>query len=207
MADMSKFVEQMKDFDINDVDWDRVGVWPLPVRCIIFILVLIVVLTAAYFLSVKEQNATLVSEKSKEVTLSKSFEEKAHEAANLSAYRAQMREMETSFDALKAQLPSDIEVPDLLEDIDSKVVSSRLGINGIDPQDPVSKEFYIELPIQIDVVGGYHEFGAFVSGIAGMSRIVTLHDFEITRSSTDGNNSDRLGMTITAKTYKYKAQE
>ena len=112
--------------------------------------------------------------------------------------------MEESFDALKKQLPDDTEVPDLVDDIDEKGVQSRLVINSIKLQAEKPAEFYIELPIDIKVSGGYHEFGAFVSGIAGMPRIVTLHDFSIKREGATGAT---LNMDIQAKTYRYKDQE
>jgi len=206
MADFNKILEDIREFNFNELDWDRVGVWPLFGRGILFTLAFIVVIVGAYFLLIKDKQLVLQQKITQESSLRQSFETKAHEAANLDALRQQMREMEKSFDAIVAQLPEKIEVPGLLEDIDSRVVDSKLEINSIDPQDLISKEFYIELPIQIEVVGGYHEFGSFVSGIAGMSRIVTLHDFTINTAS-NGGNVDRLTMSITAKTYKYKAQE
>jgi type IV pilus assembly protein PilO len=138
-----------------------------------------------------------------EADLKVKFEAKAFEAANLEKYRKQMVEMEESFEALKKQLPKDTEVPGLLEDIDEKGIDSRLAIESITLQPEIATEFYVELPIEIKVVGGYHEFGAFVSGVAGMPRIVTLHDYAIL---TDGKSSN-LHMTIQAKTYRYKEQE
>jgi type IV pilus assembly protein PilO len=111
--------------------------------------------------------------------------------------------MEVSFNALKQQLPKDTEVPGLLEDIDEKGVDSRLEIQSITLLPEVASEFYIELPIEIKVSGGFHEFGAFVSGVAGMPRIVTLHDFSIGKKDKGSN----LSMTINAKTYRYKEQE
>ncbi len=206
MADFNKILEEVREFNFNELDWDRVGVWPLYGRGILFALAFIAVLVGSYFLLIKDKQLVLEQKITQESSLRQSFESKAHEAANLDALRQQMREMKKSFDAVLAQLPEEIEVPGLLEDIDSRVVDSKLDITGIDPQDLVSKEFYVELPIQIEVVGGYHEFGSFVSGIAGMSRIVTLHDFTISTAS-NGGNVDRLRMSIRAKTYKYKTQE
>lgn len=206
MADFNKILEDVREFNFNELDWDRVGVWPLYGRCILFLLAFVAVIVGAYFFLVKDKQLTLDQKKNQEASLRQSFEAKAFEAANLDALRQQMREMRQSFNVTVGQLPEDIEVPDLLEDIDSRVVESKLDINSIDPQEFVSKEFYIELPIQIELVGGYHEFGSFVSGIAGMSRIVTLHDFTINTAANSGN-ADRLTMSITAKTYKYKTQE
>lgn len=204
MADFSKMMEQLQDFDINDIDWDRMGVWPAPGRIFLALLASIIIIAGAYYFIVKDKNTELERKKAEEKTLRESFEKKAFEAANLDRYRAQMVEMEESFGALVKQLPSSTEVPGLLDDIDEKGVQSRLTINSITPQSERATEFYVELPIKIVVTGGYHEFGTFVSGVAGMPRIVTLHDFSI-KAAGGGNNL--LVMDVLAKTYRYKAQE
>jgi type IV pilus assembly protein PilO len=117
---------------------------------------------------------------------------------------SQMVEMEESFGALISQLPSDTEVPGLLEDITNKGLLNGLSISSIDLQPEISREFYVELPIAIVATGSYHDLGAFVSGMAGLPRIVTLHDFTI---RANGDNSAALSMNITAKTYRYKDGE
>ena len=203
MANTSDFMEQLKNFNLSDVDWERVGVWPLPGRILLFVIAITVILVGAYFAFVKDKNAQLTGEQRKELDLKTKFEKKAYEASNLEKYRAQMVEMQESFGALVKQLPSDTEVPGLLEDIDEKGIDSRLNIESITLQPEKISEFYVELPIEIKVSGGYHEFGAFVSGVAGMPRIVTLHDFSINKEKSAGN----LKMTIQAKTYRYKDQE
>ena len=204
MADINEYVEKLREFDFNDIDWDRVGVWPLPGRILLFVLAIIAIFTACHFLIVSEKNTQLKTAKAKETTLRKSFETKAYDAANLERYRIQMQEMEASFSALVDRLPSDTEVPGLIEDIDDKGVESRLTIKSIDLQGEQATEFHIELPINISVEGGYHEFGAFVSGVAGMPRIVTLHDFSISENSRE---SGLLTMNVVAKTYRYKSAE
>ena len=204
MADLNKYMEQLQSFDVNDIDWDRIGVWPLPARIFLFLVASAVLVFACHYFVVKEKNEQLSSVKRQEVTLYKSFENKAFEAANLERYRLQMVEMEQTFGTLVSRLPSDTEVPGLLEDIDDKGVESRLDIEKIELQAEKSTEFHIELPIKIIVKGGYHEFGTFVSGIAGMPRIVTLHDFKI---SPAGKDSGQLTMEIIAKTYRYKGRE
>lgn len=204
MADLSKFMEQLQDFDINDIDWDRIGVWPVVARVFLAALAAIVIIAGAYYLVVKDKNADLARKKAEEMSLRESFEKKAFEAANLDRYRAQMIEMEESFGALVKQLPSSTEVPGLIDDLDEKGVQSRLTIKGITPQPEKTTEYYVELPLRIVVTGGYHEFGTFVSGVAGMPRIVTLHDFNI---KAVGAANNLLVMDILAKTYRYKAQE
>jgi type IV pilus assembly protein PilO len=203
MADMSKFVEQLKNFDLAEVDVQRVGVWPLPARIAVCIAAAMIIIVGGYFALIKDKNLELETAEGQEQSLRRSFETKAEEAANLNEYREQMVEMEKSFEAILRQLPSDTEVPGLLEDIDEKGVNSRLSIERIALQAERRSDFYIELPIQIEVTGGYHEFGSFISGIAGMPRIVTLHDFTIRRLDRGGGG---LRMEILAKTYRYKGQ-
>lgn len=153
---------------------------------------------------VKDLQVTLDSVVREEATLKESFQARAFQAANLEAYREQMAEMEKSFGALVAQLPSDTEVPGLLEDIDEKGSDSGLIIKSIELRPEVVAEFYVELPISINVTGTYHDMGSFVSGVAGMPRIVTLHDYVIKKAAKDNG---LLDMTILAKTYRYKNQD
>ncbi len=204
MANMNELVEQLQGFDISSLDWERVGVWPLAGRIFMWAAALCAIILGTYFLVVKDKNIQLATAERQEIVIKKDFEAKAFEAANLDKYRKQIAEMEDSFEALKKQLPDDTEVPDLVDDIDEKGTQSRLVINSVKLQAEKPAEFYIELPIEIKVSGGYHEFGAFVSGIAGMPRIVTLHDFSIKR---DGDSGATLNMDILAKTYRYKDQE
>ncbi len=195
-------VEQLKDIDLSDIDWSRAGIWPLPVKVIICIFLMILILVAVNVLVIDDLRKEKERVVAKEQELRSAFEIRAHQAANLDAYRAQMKDMQVSFGALISQLPSDTEVPDLLEDIDEKGADSGLKINSIGLQKERAAEFYVELPISINVTGTYHDLGSFVSGIAGMPRIVTLHDYVLKRSKQSG----LLDMQILAKTYRYKDQ-
>jgi len=159
------------------------------------------VTVGGYYYHIEELQLQLAKVEAQEVELKKDFEKKAFQAANLEAYRQQMVEMEESFGALVSQLPSDTEVPGLLEDITNKGLLNGLEIGSIKLNKEQAKEFYVELPISIQAVGSYHDLGAFVSGMAGLPRIVTLHDFGI---SVKGGNTNNLSMSITAKTYRYK---
>ncbi|NIB39345.1 type 4a pilus biogenesis protein PilO [Pseudomaricurvus alkylphenolicus] len=197
-------IDQLNDFDINDIDWTRMGVWPVAAKVVTCALVVIALAAGTYFMFIKELNMQLKREQAQEEQLRTSFKAKAFQAANLEAYREQMKEMEKSFGVLVAQLPSDTEVPGLLEDIDEKGADSGLTINSIDLRAEQTAEFYIELPISVRVTGPYHDFGTFVSGVAGMPRIVTLHDYKITKST---QRSGMLDMTILAKTYRYKSKD
>lgn len=198
-------MEQLNNFDINDIDWSRMGVWPLAGKIVLCVLLISAIVAGGYFGFVKDLNMKLEKVTAEEKSLRKTFEKKAHEAGNLESYRAQMAEIEGSFGALLAQLPSDTEVPGLLEDIDERGAEAGLQINSIELRSEVAREFYVELPITIRVTGPYHDFGTFVSGVAGMPRIVTLHDYDM--SSAPGQSGGILDMTILAKTYRYKSKE
>jgi type IV pilus assembly protein PilO len=194
-------LRSLREFNLSDLDFDNVGSWPVIVKVIIWAVLLIAVLTGGYYYHIKNLQEQLATAETKEVTLKKDFEKKAFQAANLEAYRQQLAEMEESFGALVSQLPSDTEVPGLLEDITNKGLLNGLEIKAIDLQKEQAKEFYVELPIAISASGSYHDLGAFISGMAGLPRIVTLHDFQITAKDKNPNSLD---LKITAKTYRYK---
>lgn len=194
-------MRSLREFELGDLDLDNVGSWPVPVKVLIWLVLLIAVLVGGYYYHIEDLQLQLAQTEEKEVTLKKDFEKKAFEAANLEAYRQQMVEMEESFGALVSQLPSDTEVPGLLEDITNKGLLNGLAISSIVLQKEQAKEFYVELPIAIVASGSYHDLGAFISGMAGLPRIVTLHDFQLASNKTNPNNLD---MKILAKTYRYK---
>ena len=197
-------LDKINNFDINEVDWNTVGVWPLPAKISLWVVLIIAIVIGGFFFQVQELNNSLETAQRKEIKLKDEFETKALEARNIEQYRAQKAELEIQFDALKRQLPKDTEVPGLLEDVDEQGDKSGLDISKVDLQDEIIKPYYIELPIDIQVTGTYHDFGTFVSGVAGMPRIVTLHDYRITK---DQDTQGLLSMTIQARTYRYKDQE
>ena len=195
----------LREFDINDLDFENIGAWPTPVKVIACIILLGAILAGGYYYHIKDLQAELQKVTSQEQKLKKDFEKKAFQASNLDAYKRQMAEMEESFGALVSQLPSDTEVPGLLEDITNKGLLNGLDIASIDLQKERAREFYVELPISIVASGSYHDLGAFISGMASLPRIVTLHDFKI--SLGNGGNANNLGLNIVAKTYRYKDGE
>lgn len=197
-------MRSLREFDLNNLDFDNVGSWPLPIKLFIWIVLFVAVLVAGYYYHIEDLQLQLAKVEAQEVELKKDFEKKAFQAANLEAYRQQMKEMEESFGALVSQLPSDTEVPGLLEDITNKGLLNGLEISSIDLQKETAREFYVELPIAISASGSYHDLGAFISGMAGLPRIVTLHDFNI---SSKGGDANHLSMSIIAKTYRYKDGE
>lgn len=194
-----KMIEEMKDFRAEDLDLTQSGQWPVLVKMIFWAFLFAVILAAGWWFVIKGKQTQLQAEVAKEATLKTQFESKAFQVANLPALRQQMVDMEAQFGALLRQLPSDTEVPGLLEDITSTGVGAGLEFDSINLQPEIQREYYIELPIQISVRGSYHELGGFVSGVAGLPRIVTLHDFQI-----QPVGGDQLDMNILAKTYRYR---
>ena len=194
-------LQAMREFDISSLEFDNIGAWPTPAKVFIRVVLFIGVIVAGYYYDIEGLQIELAQQEAKEVKLKKEYEQKAFQAANLDAYRQQMVEMEESFGALVSQLPSDTEVPGLLEDITNKGLLNGLQISSIDLKKEQAEEFYIELPIEIKATGSYHDLGAFVSGMAGLPRIVTLHNFEIVANK---KNTNELDMRILAKTYRYR---
>ena len=197
-------LRSLQEFDVNDISLDNIGNLPIAVKVILALILFAAVLAGGYYYHIKDLQASLARVEAEEGRLKQEYEKKAFEVANLDAYRRQMVEMEESFGALVSQLPSDTEVPGLLEDITNKGLQNGLQISTIDLQPEVAREFYIELPIAIRATGSYHDLGAFISGMAALPRIVTLHDFDITAPA---NNSAALSVSLTAKTYRYKDEE
>ncbi|WP_236234150.1 type 4a pilus biogenesis protein PilO [Pseudomonas tohonis] len=194
-------LESLRKVDLNDLDFNNVGSWPVAVKVIACVLLVAAVLALGYNFHLKDLELQLDQQRAEEETLKQQFTTKAFQAANLEAYKDQMKEMETSFGALLRQLPSDTEVPGLLEDITRTGLGSGLEFEEIKLLPEAAQQFYIELPIQISVVGTYHDLATFVSGVASLPRIVTLHDFSIMPAS-DGSTT-QLRMSILAKTYRY----
>jgi type IV pilus assembly protein PilO len=198
------FIEQLRTLDPRDV-----GRWPLPVRGFFILLIFLVCTGLAWYLFVwNDDRPILQKAEADELDLRSQFESKQQRAANLDAYKAQLGEMERSFGAMLRQLPGKTEVPNLLVDISQTGLAAGLQEKLFQPAGEQSKGFYAELPIKIRLVGNYHEFGTFVSGIAALPRIVTLHDISITPVAADKTGGyDNLTMDVTAKTYRYIEDE
>lgn len=203
--DIKALIAKANEFeldDINNIDWENMGSWPVLGKVVFCVLLFALVLTGGYFYVISDEIDVLKNAQEKEVALKKEFETKAFRVSNLDAYKAQLEEMEETFGSLLKQLPRDTEVPGLIDDISAAALGAGLSLNVMNPQAMVKTEFYSELPIRIEVVGGYHEMGAFVSAVAALPRIVTLHDFTVVQ--TNNENKD-LKMNILAKTYQYSS--
>lgn len=198
---MSNFIEQLKDVDFNEP-----GRWPLAVRAGVVALFFIVVTGVACYMVWNNNKDQLRDARNEERTLLESLEQKARKAANLDAYKAQLKEMENSFGAMLRKLPNKTEVPNLLVDISQQGSGAGLEQKLFQPANQINRDFYAELPIRMRLTGSYHSIGAFVSGIAALPRIVTLHDVTITPASKQ-RGSDFLQLDVVAKTYRYLDEE
>lgn len=193
------FYDELRTLDPRDP-----GRWSTPVRgFFIGVIFLLCAAIAWYMLVWTEDRPRLLAAEADEQSLRQQFETKQQRAANLDAYKAQLAEMERSFGAMLRQLPGKTEVPNLLVDISQTGLAAGLQEKLFQPGQEVDKGFYAELPIRIRLVGSYHEFGKFVSGIAALPRIVTLHDIQINPVAGRGSAFDDLTMDVTAKTYRY----
>ncbi len=194
-------VEELQSLDVNDV-----GRWPLAFRVAVIIIVFVVVLgMGVYWFIIEDKAPQLQRVQEEEQTLRVSFENKQKKAANYDAYKAQLTQMEQSFGTMLRQLPGKTEIPSLIVDISQTGLAAGLQEKLFQPQAEIPKDFYAEKPIMISLSGGYHEIANFVSGVAALPRIVTLHDINITPDNQDVY--DELTIQVTAKTYRYLEEE
>lgn len=200
MSLIKNFTNDLRDFDWNDLqDLDTIGAWPVSVKALLILLLFVACMAAGYFFHFQILQTELRSIAGEEGNLRIEYEQKALFAANLEEYQAQTVQMEESFAELLRQLPSETEVPGLVDDVANTGLGSGLEFANLEMPPEEIQEFYIEIPVNLEVIGGYHEFGTFVSGVASLGRIVTLHDFSIT-----ARPDSLLTMSIMARTYRYK---
>jgi type IV pilus assembly protein PilO len=188
--------------DLRSLDTNDPGRWPLPIRIGAVAAVFVAVVAIGVYMFVIQQEMPLLAKAQKEEQdLRATFEDRQRKAANFDAYRAQLAEIERDFGAMLRQLPGKTEVPSLIVDISQTATGAGLEELAFTPQGEIQKDFYAELPIKLRYTGSYHELGNFVSGIAALPRIVTLHDIQIRPANTQ--NPDELTLDVTAKTYRY----
>ncbi len=194
-------VEELQSLDINDV-----GRWPFLFRAALIVLVFSVVMGLGIYWTIIQDKAPQLSRAQEdEQNLRVTFENKQRKAANYDAYKRQLSQIEQSFGTMLRQLPGETEIPSLIVDISQTGLAAGLQEKLFQPQAEIPKDFYAEKPIKIRLSGGYHEMANFVSGIASLPRIVTLHDISIVPEAQD--SFDRLSLEVTAKTYRYLDEE
>ncbi len=195
--------------DINNLDPNNPGVWPMPVKAVLFVIVFAVIVYAGWHFDITEQRVMLFGLEQKEQEQIEILDVRQKKAANLNALKEQMKEMQQNFGDMVRQLPNKTEVAGLLIDISQTGLGAGLEFKLFEPKGEAPREFYAELPINISVVGDYHQFGEFVSGIAALPRIVTTHDISITPmdKTQPADGTPLLQMTAIAKTYRALEEE
>ena len=194
-------LEELKALDVNDI-----GRWPLAFRAAVIVIVFgAVVAFGVYLTIVKDKAPQLEKAQQEEQTLRLAFESKQRKAANYDEYKKQLEQMEQSFGTMLRQLPGETEIPSLIVDISQTGLAAGLQEKLFQPQPEVRRDFYAEKPILIHLAGSYHDIANFVSGVAALPRIVTLHDINVTPDRTDA--FDQLSISVTAKTYRYLDEE
>ncbi|ALU43791.1 MULTISPECIES: type 4a pilus biogenesis protein PilO [Pseudoalteromonas] len=194
-------LKSLQEIDWNEIELDNIGEWPMPVKAICCAVVVVIMLVVGYSMLVSASVASFERAVKKEEELRTSYRVKYGRANNLELYRQQMQDMEAQFSQLLRKLPTSNETPGLLDDLTYVGTSSGLTFLKIGWLPEIKKEFYTELPINLEVVGTYHEFGEFVSKVAQLPRIVSLHDFRI-----EGAGNNQLVFSVVAKTYRYEQE-
>ena len=185
--------------DLTDLDITEIGAWPTPVKGVCFVILAAAVLSLGYLVAIVDKRTEHAMAVQREVDLRREFADRARTAAGLSVHRTNLAKATAALTETLGRLPVDTEVPGLVEDIARAALNHDLDIARIELRPERQAEFYRELPITIDVAGDYHDLGAFAGDIAGLHRLVTLHDFDLAPRSGPRD----LGLTIEARTYRY----
>ncbi|WP_371193599.1 type 4a pilus biogenesis protein PilO [Glaciecola sp. SC05] len=187
--------------EVNDLDFEQVAIWPKEVKMLVAVVCSIIIGAICYYAIISSKLPQIEAVKKQEQEYRGEFEAKFRIAVNLEAYKDQLARIEDDFSSMLKSLPTSNETPGLLDDVTFVGTDAGLSFKLLNWQQEIPKEFYTELPIQIEVVGGYHEFGQFTSNVANLPRIVTLHDFEISRANGE------LSLQMQAKTYRSEQTE
>ena len=202
--DLRQTMEDLNNLNVEDLR--RIGTAPRPVRVLAIVFVCLSVAGIGSYLFIKPRIDQLERAELQEPALKAQFDDVQNKAANLGAYKAQLEEMRRSFGAMLRQLPDTTDIESLLVDLSQTSVASGLDVQFFKPEQEVAKEFYAEYPIKLSVIGKYHEFGRFISGLAALPRIVTLQDISI-RPLEENSPGGDLQMQLTAVTYRYLDEE
>lgn len=195
-------LKALNEIDFDELDFENIGSWPLAVRILACVLAAGLIAFLTYTLLVSNEIEAYENAVRKEQELRTVYQQKYDVASKLEIYRQQMAEMEEKFSQLLKRLPTSSETPGLIEDLSYIGTSSGLTFNKVEWMPEIEKEFYTELPIKIEIVGSYHDFGEFVSKVAELPRIISLHDFTI----EGGTQQEQLAFSVVAKTYRYEGE-
>ncbi|OPX54497.1 type IV pilus assembly protein PilO [Oceanospirillum multiglobuliferum] len=196
--DLKAIQVYLAQVDLNDIDFKSAGSWPLAGRISASILVFVIALILGYFLYLSPLQSELKQLRKQEPELIQTFEIKAFQGANLAAYQEQMRKISSQIEALATQLPNNSQVPELIEKIGEQAQVNRVDIRSLKLLPEEDYPLYLAQPMQLDVVGNFHNISLFIAGIIGLERIVTLHEFSITP------DQEQLKLSVRAKAYHSK---
>lgn len=187
---------------LNELDFNESGEWPIPIKVVAVLVLCILVWAASYWFVLKDVQKSLTELEQKETELKKTFEPKQAKAGNLGAYEKQAEEIKVSFSSMLQQLPqkNEMNVNGLLDDISRIGLASGVVLERLKLESTRTVDIYTELPFDMVIIGSYHQLGKFISGIAKLPRIVTLHDFSM-RSLASEDDKGKMTMDIVAKTY------
>ena len=200
-----------KQFDLNEfrrsfesLDSENYGSWPVPVKVTVVGLIITFIAALAWALPISSKIDEINAAESQQRTLLESYREKESRARHLEAYQAQVIQMEAEFNTLLDQLPKDTRVSELVEGINMTGVGSNIRFQDISVEPEIENEFFIEQPIRIAALGEYHQFGSFISGLAALPRIITMHDFEVSNPQPTLDVLPELNLVLQTKTYRSK---
>lgn len=201
-------------FDINDLDLSEIGIWPAPIKAVAIVLVCLIVFGGGYWFKIKAQYDTYSRVLQTQAELKIDFEKKQGKAKNLPFYQEQKKILEEKLFEVVQLLPEETEIPSLVEDVSQQGIEAGLNFRSIRMRPEKPQDFYIELPMEINVVGGYHDLAEFTSLIASLPRLVTMHNFTLIRLSSNEiegfsqyKDENLLRMILTAKTYRYLGED
>lgn len=196
----------MSSFDIRNPDFSNAGGWPTGIKLVFALIIVGLILVGGWWLKFRHQQTELETVKRKEIELRQEFEMKQAKAVNLEPLKAQLQEMEVMLQQMLRQLPSKTEMPDLIVDISQTALATGIQNDLFQPGPEAPKEFYAEKPITLRMLGTYHQFGAFVSGVASLPRVVIMTMHDISLKPKDGKSISANGQLVlegTVKTYRY----
>lgn len=200
-----------KQFNFNDfrrsfesLDTENYGSWPLPVKVTVLAFIITFIAALAWAMPISSKIDEIKAAESEQQTLLDSYREKESRARHLEAYKSQVNQMESEFNTLLDQLPKDTRVSELVEGINMTGVGSNIRFQDISVEPEIENEFFIEQPIRIAALGEYHQFGSFISGLAALPRIITMHDFEVSNPQPTLDAVPELNLILQTKTYRSK---
>ena len=199
--------------DLRNLDRNNVGNWPKAIKSFFAILIVVVILFLGWWFQISVQQEDLERAEQKELGLRADFVKKQAQVVNLAAYEKQLEDMTDELQQMINQLPGKTEMPKLILEISQAALGAGITNELFQPGPEVMKGFYAEKPIQLRMVGTYHEFGAFISKVASLPRVVilTMHDVSLRpsadKSGKPGSATGTLTLEGTVKTYRYMDSE